>query len=185
MDPERIALIGYSAGGRLALLAAYTDGNEHLPPTCDVKDTDVSAVAAFYPPTDLERLYEMEWPWSSPNVVGLDSTRRFLGGTPSTVLDRYRISSPVNHVDADDPPTFLVHGGADRLVPLEQSELLAQQLQEALVPHRLVELPWANHSFDHTSDLSWGGWGSQIARSTLTEFLENRLVRREAPRAHR
>jgi hypothetical protein len=39
------------------------------------------------------------------------------------------------------------------------------------VPHRLVELPWANHTFD----FRWGGWGSQIARSTLRDFLEDHL----------
>jgi hypothetical protein len=44
-------------------------------------------------------------------------------------------------------------------------------LREAGVPHRLVELPWANHTFD----FSWGGWGSQITRSSLEEFLESRL----------
>jgi acetyl esterase/lipase len=61
-SPPRVALVGYSAGGYLALLSAYTEGNKHLPPSCDVEDSGVSAVAAFYPPTDLERLYEMEWP---------------------------------------------------------------------------------------------------------------------------
>jgi dipeptidyl aminopeptidase/acylaminoacyl peptidase len=138
-------------------------------------------VAAFYPPTDLKRLYKMKWPWSSPNVVGLDATRRFLGGTPDTVPDRYRISSPIAHVDADDPPTFLVHGGADRLVPPEQSKLFAERLQEADVPHRLVELPWANHSFDHAFGFSWSGWGSQIARSTFAEFLYDHLAAQSGP----
>ena len=59
-------------------------------------------------------------------------------------------------------PTFLVHEGADRLVPLEQSELLAGQLREAGVPSHLVELPWAKHSFDHAFGFSWSGWGSRL-----------------------
>jgi hypothetical protein len=44
-------------------------------------------------------------------------------------------------------------------------------LREAGVPHRLVGLPWANHTFD----FFWGGWGSQITRSSLEEFLGNHL----------
>jgi dipeptidyl aminopeptidase/acylaminoacyl peptidase len=56
-------------------------------------------------------------------------------------------------------------------VPPEQSELLADRLRGAGVPHHLVELPWSNHTFD----FRWGGWGSQITRSTLQEFLEIHL----------
>jgi acetyl esterase/lipase len=96
---------------------------------------------------------------------------RFLRGTPGTVPGRYRLLSPTSRVDPADPPTFLVHGGDDEIVPPGESELLAGRLREAGVPYHLVELPWANHTFD----FSWGGWGSQITRSSLEEFLENRL----------
>ena len=57
-------------------------------------------------------------------------------------------------------------------MPPGQSELLADRLREAGVPRRLVELPWANHTFE----FRWGGWGSQITRSTLREFLEDHLA---------
>jgi acetyl esterase/lipase len=48
---------------------------------------------------------------------------------------------------------------------------LGERLREAGVPHRLVELPWANHTFDFL----WGGWSAQITRSALKEFLEDHL----------
>jgi len=84
---------------------------------------------------------------------------------------RYRLSSPVARVDPGDPPTFLVHGGDDEIVPSGESKLLAGHLGEAGVPHRLVGLPWANHTFD----FFWGGWGSQITRSSLERFLRSSL----------
>jgi acetyl esterase len=49
VDPDRIALMGRSFGGHVALLAAYTEGDRRLPPSCDVPDSGVAAVAAFLP----------------------------------------------------------------------------------------------------------------------------------------
>ena len=133
--------MGRSAGAHLALLTAYAHGSG-TEPGCDVRhphDTGVAAVVAFYPPTDLTRLSSRDY------LGGMD---RFVGGTPKVVPERYHLLSPVSHVDPRDPPTFLVHGGDDQIVPPGQSELLAHRLQGAGVPHRLVELPWANHTFD-------------------------------------
>jgi acetyl esterase/lipase len=165
VDPQRVVLMGRSAGAHLALLTAYAPGSE-TEPGCGASyrhDSGVAAVVAFYPPTDLTRLSSRGY------LGGMD---RFLGSTPKVVPERYRHLSPVSRVDPRDPPTFLAHGGDDQIVPPGQSELLADRLRGAGVPHRLVELPWANHTFD----FRWGGWGSQIARATLQDFLEVHLA---------
>lgn len=170
VDPDRIALMGRSAGGQLALLAAYTEGDPRLPPSCGVPDTGVEAVAAFYPPTDLTRLEEMQFPWWRPNLGS--SLESPTGATAESEPGLYVFDSPTSHVDPGDPPTFLAHGGADQWAPSEQSELLANRLEEAGVPHRLIELPGARHGFDDV----WGGWSSQIVRHELEGFLEHHLA---------
>jgi acetyl esterase/lipase len=115
-----------------------------------------------HPPTDLSRLAAEGY------LPGLD---RFVGGSLDAVPGRYRNLSPVSHVDPGDPPTFLAYGGSDQIVPPGQSELLEGRLQKAGVARRLVDLPWANHTFDFL----WGGWGSQITRSALDKFLRDHL----------
>ena len=172
VDPERIALMGYSSGAHLALLAAYSEDESELSPSCEVEDTEVAAVVAFSPVTDLQRAYTMAWSWWKPDIVGVGDLEQFLGGTPDDVPERYGLASPTSHIDVDDPPTFLVHGEADQIVPLEQADLLAAQLEDSAVPYRFVKLPGVDHGFEF---IWWGGWSSQVTRPVLEEFLERYL----------
>lgn len=67
-----------------------------------------------------------------------------------TVLRMLREFSPVTHVTADDPPTILIHGDADKAVPLQQSRRLIDRLDEVNVPARLVVREGMGHA--------WPGW---------------------------
>lgn len=172
VDPQRIVLLGRSAGGHLALLAAYTPQEAALPPSCDASDTSVQAVISFYGPADLVWGYNNP---ADPDVIdGPGTLRRFLGGDPQTAADSFTIASPINHVRANTPPTLLFHGGRDQLVGQHHAELLVERLQAANVPHQAVFIPYAQHGFDY----HFSGWGSQIAQPVILRFLQMYVTRR-------
>ena len=153
-DPRRIVLIGRSAGGHLALLAAYR-----------TKDPDVKGVVAFYPGTDLR------FAWANPSNPLVLDTRAvlgdFLGGGPDAFGKAYDAASAYDFAGKESPPTLLLHGTRDELVAVMQSRRLAEKLRAANVRSRLIELPWATHAFDY----NFSGPGGQIATYAVERFL--------------
>lgn len=156
--------MGESAGGTLALLAAYSVGDAALPPSCPAPDSSVKAVVGLYPATDLVA----GWHDNSLGGYTRDAVEKFTGGTPGTAADAYRIASPVSYVRGKLPPTLLVHGEHDALVdPETQTVRLSVKLEAAGVPQELITLPMTDHGYD----FQWGGWGTQITRHALERFL--------------
>ena len=171
IDPRRVALLGRSAGAPLALLAAYTANGAELPASCDTTTVDepVQAVVSLYGTTDL--LWGYAHPANQRVLDGPATLRRFLGGSPDEVPDAFRLASPVTHVNAHTAPTLLFHGGRDQLIRDDNMELLTQRLATAGVPHRALLIPYAQHGFDY----NFHGWGSQLARPLLLDFLRTHL----------
>jgi acetyl esterase/lipase len=170
VDPQRVALLGRSAGGQLALLAAYTASEQtSYPASCDGSDTSVRAVISFYGPTDL--VWDYTHP-GRPDVIDTPHTlENYLGGSPANAPQTYASASPIEHVNAQSPPTLFLHGGHDQLVLAENVERIIPKLEAAGVPYTYIYLPWANHGFDY----NFNGLNSQIAQAEISKFLDTHL----------
>ncbi|MFC1499459.1 alpha/beta hydrolase fold domain-containing protein [Candidatus Zixiibacteriota bacterium] len=133
IDPERLGVYGGSAGGHLSLmLGCASDEGEGgaEDPVLRISDR-VAAVVAWYPPVDLRSI-------TGPN-------ERF----PALEFDPTLAPSisPLLHVSPDDPPTLLIHGDADELVPLRSSEVIHQAFLETGVISEKIVLEGAPHGF--------------------------------------
>jgi acetyl esterase/lipase len=168
-SPDRMAVLGRSAGAHLALLAAYSVGDARLSASCETAaDENLRAVVSFYAPTDL--LWDFDNPANESVINGPLTLGNFLGGNPheaNEIRERYVLASPTAHVSNRTPPTLLIHGGRDQLVREENMRFLAEKLENANVPHQTVFIPYAQHGFDY----NFNGFGSQIVKPIVLKFL--------------
>jgi len=150
VDPGRVAAIGESAGGHLTAMLA-TVGSGPLD-----RDARIRVGAAWSPPVDLTALAGSRGSsWIGP----------LLGCDEKTCPDRLAQSSPVTQVDGTDAPLYLANS-TEELVPLAQSQAMAERLKAAGVDHRLDVYPGNRHALDYRAD----AWAPTLA------FLEKHLA---------
>ncbi|HET9435011.1 MAG TPA: alpha/beta hydrolase [Chitinophagaceae bacterium] len=129
---DKFVLIGASAGAHLALLLGYKYSTPVKP----------KAIIDFFGPTDLVELYNNP---SNPLVQPLLAA--VTGATPASNNTLYSQSSPINFVSAQSPPTMILHGGTDIVVPSSQSDLLNNRLIIAGVTHQYISYPAEGHGW--------------------------------------
>lgn len=158
IDLNRVGLMGWSAGGHLALLAAYQTS---LP---------IRAVVSYYGPTDLAAGYADP---PSPDPINTRAVlEALIGGSPDQYPQVYQKASPIYYVRANLPPTLLVYGGRDHLVKPVFGQRLYDRLRAVQNRTVLLSLPWAEHAFDAL----FRGLGNQVALYYTERFLAHTLA---------
>ena len=153
IDADKLGVIGGSAGGHLSLvLGTQTDS---APPKSkdpiDGESSAVQCVACFFPPTDF-----LNYGTNNGDGVGfgvLKGYKSAFGPMAETEEGRKKLGreiSPIYNVSSNTPPTLIIHGDADKLVPIQQSESFVKRAKEAGVDAKLVVREGKEHG--------WPGW---------------------------
>lgn len=176
-DPSRVVFSGGSAGAHLAMLAAFAPNHPDLTPA-HLADTDLSvrAIVSFYGPPDMRAVLDhhstighpvyradlaegpvrppargsREWAtfqqlqWKRVGNLPWD----MMGGLPDDVPEMYDLASPITHVHAACPPTLLIQGQQDVLVPVASVRALYDHMVAVGAPVFYLELPNTDHAFD-------------------------------------
>ncbi|MDP9237091.1 MAG: alpha/beta hydrolase [Chloroflexota bacterium] len=162
IDPKKISVSGNSAGGHLSLMIAGTQNMAEFEGEGGNAGagTEVAACIAFYPPA---RLYV------DSDVQPLREELSFLFGRGYDI-EKARAASPITYASASFPPTLLIHGNKDELVPSEASFEMYRALHAAGVGVELHMYDGAPHGFDAIPD-----FGRQCA-AIMSLFLDRNVA---------
>ncbi len=193
VDPNRIGVTGASAGGNLSLLlaAAGTRGDPDASDPVERQSSRVKAVACFFPPTDflnygatgIEKIHATDFdPRFRPSFDYHEKNPTT--STFDRITDKEKLRaisrgiSPIYAVSKQTPPTLIMHGDKDTLVPLQQARSMVDRLKEAGVTSELIVKKGGGHGWlGIASDVNkFADWfdrhlSSQTAGSASKRFL--------------
>jgi acetyl esterase/lipase len=155
VDPLRIGVMGFSAGGHLSCLLGTSDKNDGLEGTGGnpEQSSRVQAVVSFFGPTDFTVRN-----WSDELEENL--LVPFIGAAFKDKPELYKRVSPIAYVTKDDPPFLFFHGTEDTLVNIRHSRTLADKLQALGVTAKVVAMEGEGH-----------GWRGDKLRQSIDQTL--------------
>ncbi len=154
IDKQRMAIMGRSAGGHLATLAAYKQNAFPFRAVVSYSGA-VDLTAGYYDPP-------------VPNPIKTHTVlENFLGGTPKEFPELYQQASPNNYLRPNLPPSLLVYASRDHLVKVKFGRQLYNKLKSTDNRAVWLEIPWAEHAFDAV----FSGVSNQLALYYTERFL--------------
>ena len=154
VDEDRLGVYGGSAGGHLSLMLGLASDDGVMDSSDEIMRAParVAAVVAYYPPVDLRPIVG-----PSERFPALDFAE-----------DQAASISPILFASSDDPPTLLIHGDADMLVNVQNSEVMFEALQEKRVESELIIIPGGDHGFRLIAD-------RERAQEAMVEWFDQHL----------
>ena len=185
---NNIGIFGESAGGHIAMMVAFGEGTEIF--TQNMDDLDLNYVIDVYGPTDLESLYHMQTVDSINALMArlpdqlsscLDIAQHLFGFNPDEDSVKARnfmnTYSPINFVAAESPPTLMIHGKIDQIVPVQQTLILKERLDSMQVENEIHILENTNHSFMGASKENREGVQKWIVQFVKKHYQSDSFVK--------
>ena len=167
VDPNKIVLVGGSAGAALVMQAdlglrkGFAKSYDSLQPPVP------AGVIAIYPPVSLSEIWQKID--EKKNIDLKDAARKYLGGSPAEFPQRYAQLNLIDQLSKGISPTFIIAGEIDHVVNVEATRKFAKKAAELKLPVSYVEIPYGEHVFDANSNSIAG----QIEWNKIGEFLKN------------
>jgi acetyl esterase/lipase len=141
VDPSHLGITGGSAGGHLSLTMAVqgAPGDPNAKDVIDRGSSAVQGVACFFPPTDF-----LNYGQPGEDAVGVGTLKDYkpaFGRRADTAEGRQKLGreiSPIYFVHSNQPPVLIIHGDADKLVPIYQAEKFVERTQAAGATAKLI-----------------------------------------------
>src|SRR5215471_1961451 len=165
VDPDRLGVFGGSAGGHLSLMigTASDNGDPNAKEEFMKVSDRVASVVAYFPPVDLRPITRGVNP--PPLVPGRPDRFPALNFEKEKAPDY----SPILFVSPDDPPTLLIHGDKDTLVPISNSKIIYEAFQKNNVKTQFITIEGAEHGFR--------GEDAKRANAAMLTWFEQTLLK--------